>query len=203
MKRHIAYTRADDDGMQLKQIVTNFPDAQSNAYSDPGESFDRPMIEREDGHAMLEALFKDDVIVVTDFAVAFNSLYDLVETTRTIYGCKAELIVLSLGVEPLTQGDVDFMTRIAQFGMNARSRYRTGYKGGTPPFGYKVGDGGRLERQPWLDDVINVARPMVGSWSLREIQSVVKDKCGRDVSLPTLSKLLKMAAPQGASDLGL
>lgn len=200
---HIAYTRADDNGDQLKQITAVFPKAAENVYSDAGESIARPLREREDGHDMLESLFKGDVVIVTALHVMFNSLYDVAESVKLIRARKANLVVLELGEEPLEQRDLDLIEAFSSFGIQQRTRIKDGYHGGSKPWGYRF-ENGRLRREPWLDDVIKLAKSMHSdAFSLRDIKAAIAQKLGRDVSLPTLSKLIKVALSAGGGDLGL
>lgn len=144
-------------------------------FTDAGVSGSVPLAERPQGAELLGAARKGDTIVANKLDRLFRSASDALSTAEQLKRQGVDLILIDMGVEPVTTSGVSKMffgmlalvaeferERIAERMQDGRAakRAKGGHTGGDAPYGFrKVGEGrdARLEPDVEEQDVIQLA----------------------------------------------
>lgn len=143
-------------------------------YRDVGVSGSVPLSQRPSGKDMLAAAGKGDVIVANKLDRLFRSATDALTTAKTLAGRGIDLVLIDMGVEPVTQSGAaklffGMLALVAEFereriaermasGKEAKRASR-GHIGGDAPFGFRktgIGRDARLEPDVEEQDVIHL-----------------------------------------------
>jgi DNA invertase Pin-like site-specific DNA recombinase len=145
----------------------------------------------------------------------FRSALDALQTVEDLRKRGVALVLLDLGGDISTNGlSRMFLTIAAAFAEAERDRIRERvmqvkqhqreegrYLGGRLPYGYRIGENGKLEPVPEQQEAIRHALELrAAETSLRDIQKALREKHGQSISLDALARLLKRTADPSALD---
>lgn len=158
-------------------------------YIDAGVSGSIPLAERPAGAKLLEEAVKGDTIVASKLDRIFRSASDALVTVEMLAKRKVDLILIDMGVEPVTSNGAAklFFSMLAAFAEFERTRIaermtdgrrgkkeRNGHLGGLAPYGFKVeGRGREATLQPVEEEQI-VMRKARYLWSRHDPAEVLR-----------------------------
>ena len=181
--------------------------ALDDVFIEEGVSGSVPLADRPQGAAMLARLKKGDTIIAAKLDRLFRSALDALQMVEDLKRRGASLVLLDLGGDIANNGMSKlFLTIAAAFAEAERDRIRerisnvkadqkarNRYLGGTPPFGWIVGDDGDLVEVPEQQAAIRrmVELKQAGQ-SLRAIADAMKAG-GFDLSHVGVKKIVNAA----------
>lgn len=159
-------------------------------YVDAGISGTIPLDERPAGHEMLKAAQKGDVVVANKLDRLFRSASDALVTAEVLKKRGIDLILIDMGVEPVTGNGVSkmFFGMLALVAEFERERIadrmhegrrgklaRNGHIGGSAPYGYRVIGKGREARVEPNQEELDVAKLIVNMVKKRPMREVLHE----------------------------
>lgn len=186
---------ADMQGRQLDEV-----------FIERGVSGSVPVADRPEGGRLWAQLQRGDMLIAAKLDRLFRSALDALQMVEQLKAKGVSLILLDLG------GDISgnglsklFLTIAAAFAEAERDRIRERvtqvkqdqrrrgfYLGGRLPYGYRIGEDGKLEPEPAQQAVIRHALELrTNGFSLRAIQAALATDHGERISLDALSRVLK------------
>lgn len=147
-------------------------------FTDAGVSGSMPLGQRPAGTELLAAARKGDIVVANKLDRLFRSASDALSTAERFKKLGIDLILIDMGVEPVTQSGAaklffGMLACVAEFEREriaermadgrAAKRQKGGHTGGDAPFGFrKIGEGKAARLEPDLEeqDVIALARSL-------------------------------------------
>lgn len=188
-------------------------------FVDRGVSGSTPLLEREQGAALLKQLKAGDTLVAAKLDRLFRSALDALQTIETLGKRKVRVWLLDLGDVTGNGMAKAFMTMAAAFaelerdqirarvsGMKRDQRERGRYLGGKIPFGFRIREeadaNGRtrqvLDHVPTEQNLIAIVREMrAGGSTFRAIQAHLQDEHSRYLGLATIKRIVD-EMPAGA-----
>ena len=157
------------------------PEADVADFIDAGVSGTIALHERPAGKEMLASAQRGDVLVAAKLDRMFRSASDALVTAKLLQERGVDLILIDLGIEPVTSNGVAklFFGMLAVFAdferdrINERTkdgirakREKNGFLGGNPPFGFRVEGKGREARlvpDEREREIIRMVREMASS----------------------------------------
>lgn len=159
-------------------------------YVDAGVSGSVPLADRPAGKRLLEDAGPGDVIVASKLDRLFRSASDALSTLERLRARKIDVILIDMGVEPVTSNGAAKMffgmmslvaeferERIAERMTDGRrgKRLRNGHIGGSAPYGYRVVGKGRDAVVEPIEEELDVARMIINMSVKRPLMDVVRE----------------------------
>lgn len=174
-----------------------------HTYIEAGVSGSVAFAARPQGAALLAALKPGDVVVAAKLDRAFRDAGDALNTMKSLKARGIALHLIDLGGDVTSNGISKLVfTILAAVAEQERDRIieritivkqdqraRGRYLGGKVPFGFVAGAEGELQPVPEQQAVIETAKAMRPSSTLRAIQERVIELHGMKLSLDTISKI--------------
>jgi putative DNA-invertase from lambdoid prophage Rac len=172
---------------------------------DKGVSGSVPLSDRAEGTALLAILKPGDVLITPKLDRMFRSALDALDVLAKLKARIVSLHMIDLGgdvtgngisklvftiLSAVAEAERDrIRERVTQVKRDQRQRNR--YLGGKVPFGFRIGDDGRLVPDDAEQAVIAHARALrADGATLRAIQSALEVQHGRKLSLDALHRVL-------------
>jgi len=208
-------TSLDDQERRIAGAAQVLGRPLARVFRDPAVSGGVPLAERPEGSRLLADLRPGDVVIAAKLDRLFRNAADALATAQDWNRRGVKLILLDMGLEPVTDGGIAKLLftvlaalaemereRIAERMRDGRAakRSRGGHTGGNPPFGYRAEGAGRqavLVPVPVEQEALATAREArEAGMSLRRIEALVRMKHGVAVSYEALRRAL---AKEGVS----
>lgn len=179
------------------------------AFIDSGVSGSTALRERPAGNRLLDTAKHGDIIIVAKLDRIFRSAADALTMVEELKNGDIDLIVLDMGLEPVTRNGASkmffgMMACVAEFersrikerqaeGMKAK-RAKQGFTGGKRPFGYQVQGDGKdavLVEDPAEQSALKMIRDMrEDGYGYERIAKTVRS-CGVSLSHMTVKRILE------------
>ena len=189
-------------------------------FVDAGVSGTIPLSERPAGKDMLAQAAKGDVIVANKLDRLFRSATDALTTAQVLREKGIDLILIDMGVEPVTGNGVAKLffgmlalvaeferERIAERMEDGRKgkRARNGHVGGSAPYGFKVVGQGReasLEPDEEERDVLRHVKWLKQNRKYQDVTRVlnalgVRSRAGTELQIVQVQRMCKQAKEIG------
>lgn len=176
----VSTTRQADEGLSLevqrrwiegKCIMEGW--TLDKVYTERPVSGSRPLLQRPEGKALYDALQPGDRVIGAKLDRVFRSAFDALETVEKLKAQSVEFYLLDMPEGGLVTGNglskvfFTMLSAFAEFERNriveritevkADQRARNRFLGGVAPYGYRVGDDGKLVLQPKADEAFAMA----------------------------------------------
>ena len=173
-------------------------------FVERGVSGSKPISERPEGKALMEAVKPGDVVITAKLDRMFRSALDALNVLAKLKERTISLHMIDLGGDVTNNGIsklvFTILSAVAEAerdrirervsSVKADQRDRGRYLGGKVPFGFAVGSDGALEPVPEQQEAIASARAMRASGAvLREIRGVLVADHGVKLSLDAIARI--------------